>query len=272
MLVDSHSHLANPFYQNNLDTIITDALQNDVRRIITIGCSLLEARASIEIAEKYPEVFAAIGLYPRDSKDDPESGLPLTEKLKTIEELSKSPKVVGIGECGLDFSQAHHEEIDVSHTDQIERFERQILLAGKLEKPLIIHSRNAVEETIGTIRNYQKPVKAVWHCFSESLEVAEKVLNLGLNISFTGNITYPKNLALREAVKFTPIEKIMIETDSPYLIPQAARNAGGVKFNSPQYVKMIAEEIASIKGISFDEVASKTTSNAQSFFFNNENF
>ncbi len=265
MLVDSHAHLAHPYLENNLDFIISSALKGDVDKIVTIGCTIKETKASIKIAEKYEGIYATAGLYPRDSREDSEADLSLEEKLQAIKELSSHLKVVAIGECGLDFSDVLPYEIDRGKKDQFERFERQILLAEETKKPLIIHSRKAKEETINTIKAYGKPIKAVWHCFSETSDIAEKALSLGLILSFTGNITYPKNTELREIVKIVPIEKIMIETDSPYLTPYKAREAK-VKINEPRYVKMVAEEIASIKGISFDEVARITSSNASEFY------
>jgi TatD DNase family protein len=265
MLVDSHAHLAHPDLENDLDSIISRALKNGVGKIVTVGCTIREAGDSIKISEKYENVYATAGLYPRDSIGDPENGYNLSEKLQAIRELSLHPKVVAIGECGLDFSEVPHYEIDRGEKDQFDRFEKQILLAEEVKKPLIIHSRNAKEETLSVIKTHGRPVKAVWHCFSETPDIAERALNFGLNISFTGNITYPKNTELREIVKFVPIERIMIETDSPYLTPHKARESK-VKINEPQYVKMVAEEIASIKGISFDEVARITSSNASEFY------
>jgi TatD DNase family protein len=263
MLVDSHAHLSHPDLVNDLDKIISDSLSNDVFKIVTIGCSIAEAQKSLEIAEKYEDVYATAGLYPRDSKS--EANLSLDQKLAIIEELAMNLKIVAIGECGLDFSPVHEDEIETSRDEQFERFEKQIALAQKLNKPLIIHSRNAIEDTLEITNKYKGTLKAVWHCFSESKEVAEKALDAGLNISFTGNITYPKNIELREAVKYVPLDRIMIETDCPYLTPSNARKAK-VKVNTPQYVKMVAEEIASIKGISLDEVAEQTTSNALKFY------
>ncbi len=263
MLVDSHAHLSHQDLVNDLDKIIADSLQNGIEKIVTIGCTIKEAKASLEIAQRFQNVYATAGLYPRDSKE--EASISLEEKLKIIEQLAQNEKLVAIGECGLDFSSAHEEEVESSKEEQYEKFERQIDLAQRLNKPLIIHSRAAVNETLEFAQKYKNKLAAVWHCFSESTKVAKSALDSGLNISFTGNITYPKNIDLRETVKYVPIERIMVETDCPYLTPHNARKLK-VKINTPQYVKMVAEEIASIKGISLDEVAEKTTLNASKFY------
>lgn len=265
MLIDSHAHLAHPFYKNSLAEIIKSAKDNKVEKIVTIGCTIDEAKKSIEIANQFEGVYATAGLYPKDHKGDEGADLPLEEKLKIIEELAKDPKVVAIGECGLDYSRPYEDEIDPGKTGQFERFERQIELAKSLERPFIIHSRESTEDTLALLASNSKTHYGVWHCFSENIKIATEALDLGLNISLTGNITYKKNEELRKAVKMIPLDKIMLETDSPYLTPQKARDQK-TKRNSPQYVKMIAEEIAEIKGISYEEVAQTTTANAIKFF------
>lgn len=265
MFIDSHAHLASPQFANNIEEIISNARQNKVEKIITIGCTIAEAKASIKIAEKYAEVYATAGIYPNDTKNDTEANWPLDKKIEEIEQLASHEKVVAIGECGLDFSETHSAEINRGPTEQFERFEKQIALAEKLNKPFIIHSREATADTLRILKSYGKPLNAVWHCFSESLETAEEALKLGLMLSFTGNITYKKNTELKDLVRQIPIDKIMIETDSPYLTPHKARSVK-VKVNEPQYVRMIAEEIALIKGISIEEVAERTTQNTSKFY------
>lgn len=267
-LIDTHAHLADEKLSNNLYQIIEECQKYNVNKIISIGCTLDEAEKSIQIAEKYKNiVYATAGLYPHDNADENESRLNNEERLTKLEELAGNKTVIAIGECGLDYTTPPPYEKKRSKDDQYYLFYQQLLLAEKLDKPIIIHSREAPADTISLLKESRREhnFEAVWHCFTEGYDIAEQVLDTGLMMSFTGIITYPKSLELRETVAKIPLDKIMIETDSPYLIPQIARK-NGIKINNPGYVRMVAQEISYIKGVKLDKVIEVTTKNACDFF------
>jgi TatD DNase family protein len=176
--------------------------------------------------------------------------------------LAKSPKVVAIGEIGLDYHYLPQERSEELKTKQKEVFLKQVDLAQELNLPIIIHCRDAYGDLLEVIQKLPKIPCGVLHCFADNYETAKRFLDLGFMISFTGIITYPKASIVREVAKKIPLERIMIETDCPYLAPQAVRG----KRNEPIYVKYVAEEIARLKGLDFDEVAKTTTENAIKFF------
>jgi TatD DNase family protein len=262
MLIDTHAHLTDKRLANNIEEILLKAEEQNVRKIISIGCTIKDAELSIKLAEKYDCVYATAGLYPHDNKE--EHHLSTAERIEILKTLIKHPKVKAIGECGLDYNMAHSPEIERSRESQIDLFEQQLNLAINYDLPIIIHSRNATEETLKIARKY-KNVPKVWHCFSEGYETAKKALDAGCLISFTGNITYLANEELRECVKKIPMDMFMLETDSPYLIPQQIKNEG-VKTNNPSYVKIIAQEVASIKNIKMDLIEDNSSKNAIKFF------
>lgn len=253
MIVDTHTHSISENKDERADIEIL------------IGHTLSEAKNAIEKANLNDHVFATCGLYPHDVI--PENEIPDKEKLKLIKELAKNKKVVAIGECGLDYTNPRLPEIRRNKEDQISLFISQIEISRELNLPIIIHSRQGTEDLLEILRREMglAPFPAVWHCFTENYETAKKALDLGLMLSITGIVTYPNATDLRDAIKKIPLEKIMLETDSPYLIPMSAKKAG-VKVNSSKYVKLIAQEIAEIKGVSTKEVEDKTTKNAFAFF------
>lgn len=266
MLIDTHAHLAHKNLINQIDSVISNAQKEGVSKTISIGCSISEAEKSIELAQKYPGVvFATAGLYPHDNKNEDEIIWPIESRLTKIKDLAKSEEVVAIGEMGLDYTAPPEYEAERSTTDQIKLFKDQIEIAQELNKPFIIHSRNATSETLQVLKQSPKNVKWVWHCFAEGPKIAEKVIELGGMISFTGIVTYKNSPLIKESARIIPIENIMIETDCPYLTPHKARSSG-VKVNEPAYVRMVAQEIAEIRKISFEEFAEKTTENAVKFF------
>ena len=262
MLVDTHAHLTDPKLKNNLPEILDACKQAGVEKIISIGCTLKEAKESIEIASQYDAIYATVGLYPHDNVE--ETHLSDKDRLEQLVKLIEKPKVVAIGECGLDFKEVNHPEIFRERDAQVELFEAQLALAKLHNLPLIIHSRQATTETLEVLKKY-KDVKKVWHCFAEDSEIAKKALDLNCFISFTGMITFPKYADIREAVKIIPLDRLLIETDSPYIVPQAAREQK-IKINNPSYVKMIAQEVASLKNINFNLAEEATYNNAIKFF------
>lgn len=262
-MIDIHCHLNFKAFEKDVDKVIKKAFEAGVTKIINVGTKIDSSQKAIELAIKCDNLYAAVGIHPHHA-DKLEKNW--EEKL---EELAKHPKVVAIGECGMDFYSYQSNKI-VNPNLQKELFIKQIELAYKLKLPLQIHNRQAGKEILDILLNHQSSLlnlPGVFHCFSGDKNFLKKVLNLGFYIGFDGNITYkgvPKGEAteLKELVKFTPLDRILTETDAPFLSPQPYR--GGR--NLPEYVILIAGKIAEIKGVTFEEVKEQTTINAKSVF------
>lgn len=254
MLIDSHCHLDLPHFEADRAAVIERAWAAGVTRLVTIGTGLPSSRAALALAERYEGLYAAVGVHPHEAKDFDDTTL--TE----LEALAQHPKVVAIGEIGLDFYR------DWSPRDaQARAFEAQLDLATRLGLPIIVHDREAHAAVLATLRAQRKRpgVRGVLHSFSGDTEVAQAVLALGLYLGFTGPVTFPKAADLRTVVATVPLERLLIETDAPYLTPQPYRG----QRNEPAYVRYVAEGIAAIKGLSFEAVAEQTTANAEALFF-----
>lgn len=252
-LIDTHAHLDGGKFAQDLDEVIERAADNGVSTIITVGCDIESSRSSVALAQRYPRVYATVGIHPHDAPQADDAGL------ATLEELALSdPKVVAIGETGLDFYR------DRAPRDlQRQAFRQQIRLARKLGKPLIIHDRDAHAEITEILRDENaSEVGGVIHCFSGDLAMARDCLEMGFYISFPGTLTYPKNEDLRDIARAVPIERLLVETDCPYLAPQPYRG----KRNEPAFVRCTAEKLADIKGLSLEDVARITTRNAGKLF------
>lgn len=249
MLVDSHCHLnmlnLAPF-QGNMDILMEQAKKEGVQHILCVGVDLINASTVIDIATRYSDVSASVGLHPSEK-------INREPTVDEIVEWAMHPKVVAIGETGLDYYY-NREPLD----DMRERFRRHIRAARDIKKPLIIHSRNAREDTIRIMKEENaKEVGGVMHCFTENLEMAEQAMELSFYISFSGIVTFKNAKDLSEVAKRIPLEKMLIETDAPYLTPEPFRG----KPNLPQYVRYVAERIAELKNTNFDSVAEQTTKN-----------
>ena len=252
MIIDSHCHLDYEPLINNIDQILLNAKKNDITKLLTIGTSLESSIKVLDIINKYSNVYGAIGIHPNSTTGN-------LEKLDDILTLKKNnKKVIAFGETGLDYFYKRSEK-----NDQIFAFEKHIEFSIAENVPVIIHTRDADDDTISIIKKYYKKTNFLIHCFTGTLDFAKKLLDLNCIISFSGIITFKKSNNLRDVVKYVPLEKMLIETDSPYLSPDPFRG----KSNEPANVKIVAETIASIKQISFDEVASSTTANFEKFFF-----
>jgi len=258
MLIDTHCHLDFPEFDADRDEVIRRAKSAGIGYIINIGSSLSGSKKALELSRQHNFIYAAIGLHPHeaDKFDD--------EAKASIEKLAREDKVVAIGETGLDYYK-NYSTIE----NQKALFRYLVKLARDSSLPLVIHNREAEDDTLN-ILNGALPIKAVVHCFSGDENFLKKCLELGFFISFTCNITYPAKLSkngreaqdLRTFVKLTPLDRLMLETDAPFLPPEGFRG----KRNEPAYLKFLAEEIARIKEVSFEEVAGITTENARRFF------
>ena len=253
MIVDSHCHLDYEPLINNINDVLLNAKKNNIINLLTIGTSLESSRKVIEIVEKYENIYGSIGIHPNSTTSH------LNDLDKLIDIKKKSKKIIGFGETGLDYFYKKSEK-----KDQIFSFEKHIEFAISEKVPVIIHTRDADEDTISIIKKNYTKTKFLIHCFTGNLEFAKKLLDLGCLISFSGIITFKKLTNLRSVVKYVPLDKMLVETDSPYLSPDPLRG----KSNEPANVKIIAEKVASIKGISLDDVANITTKNFNFFFFN----
>ncbi len=252
-LVDSHAHLdAKPFTED-LDTVIERARENGVEHILTVGCDLASSRASVDLALRYPNIYASVGIHPHDASTVNDSVMDeLSRMIESVE------KVVAVGETGLDFYRDHS-----PRDQQRSSFRRHIQLAKEAGKPLIIHDREAHDEVIQIMQEENAAsAGGVLHCFSGDLEMARKCVEMGFYISFAGPLTYPKNEALRAIAQTLPIDVMLVETDCPYLSPQGWRG----KRCEPAYVRSTAEKLAEIKGLTIEDVARITSLNAWRLF------
>jgi len=251
MFIDTHVHLDFSQFDDDRDQIIKNLSTFGVDLVINVGCNLQSSQRSVDLAEKYDNIYATIGIHPHDADE-------ITDKSSVDgwEKLLGHHKVVAIGEIGMDTVRSQ-----TTRDQQIKAFEYQLDLAEKHSLPVIIHNRQASADVLSIIKNHPT-LRGVFHCFSDTKDVAEQVLNIGFYISFTGNITYPGTDDLCEVVKLAPLDRLLLETDCPYMAPQTQR---GLR-NEPRYVATIAKQIADIKKISIEKIAEQTTTNAKKLF------
>lgn len=265
MLVDTHCHI-NMMVKSTFDTplqqsdipqaqaIVEQAQQLGISTIINVGTRSVENQNCILLARTFDSVFATVGIHPNDSdtwQDD-------FELLKKWVELKKENKIVGIGECGMDM---HYPNYDLNR--QRDAFKAQIELALEHDLALVVHSRDAYDETLGILEEYKTNIsRATMHCFSYDHAFANTVTDWGFVLGIGGTVTYPKNEELRSIVKNTPLKNIVLETDAPFLPPQAIRG----KKNHPKEIFTIAEYIAQLRGETFEKIAQETTKNAFKLF------
>jgi TatD DNase family protein len=246
MLVDSHCHLDFPEFVHNMPDVRRAMDEHQVAYALCISVNLREYPQVLAVAEAYENFYATVGVHP-DYENEPQLTV---EQLVT---LAANSKVIGIGETGLDYFR-----LTGDLEWQRERFRTHIRAAIAAGKPLIIHTRSAAEDTLRIMREEgAEKIGGVMHCFTESLDVAEQAIKMGFYISFSGIVTFKNATALKEVAKRVPLDRILVETDSPYLAPVPYRG----KTNQPAYVKYVAQEIASLRGISEQEVATATTEN-----------
>ncbi len=252
-MIDTHAHLNFKDFADDLDEVIRQSFDVGVEKIIIPGSTIEESKRAIKIAEKNENIFAAVGIHPEDAK------VRNLGKIDEIEDLAENETVVAIGECGLDYSYPGTDAKEI-RLKQKKLLEKHLVLAQKTDLPLIFHNRDSDNDFYEIVKRYKG--KAVLHCFTGDWEFAKKVLDLGFLISFTGIVTFDKTGKLEEVIRKILLEKIMVETDAPFLAPVPYRG----KRCEPWMVRGIIQKIADIKGLKFTEVAEKTTATAKEFF------
>lgn len=251
MLVDSHCHLNFPELVGNMDAVRRFMQENQVSHALCVSVTLDKFPEVLAVAEPYDNFYASVGVHP-----DYEDVTPFS--VDDLVRLADNPKVIAIGETGLDYFR-----LTGDLEWQRERFRTHIRAAIKVGKPLIIHTRSAAEDTLRIMHEENAAaVGGVMHCFTESLEVAEQAIQMNFYISFSGIVTFKNAVSLKEVAQKVPLDRMLVETDSPYLAPVPFRG----KTNQPAYVKYVAEEIANLRGISLQEVMQATTKNFFTLF------
>jgi TatD DNase family protein len=281
-LIETHAHLDYPDFASNFDDVLRRATEAGVTRIITIGTSVESSRRAVDLAEKYPNIFAVIGVHPAYAEEAGE------DVITPLRELAKNPRVVAIGETGLDYHRLPsveaakqknvqvlnalqsetEEQVEASIEDgaykskQAELFEQQLDLAVELGLNVVIHQRDAWADTLEIMQPYSRKLRGVFHCFGGALDQASEVIDLGHLISFTGIVTFKNGKEVREVAARVPLSKFMVETDCPYLAPVPFRG----KRCEPAHTRLVAEAIANARGVSLQEIARATTATAEEFF------
>jgi TatD DNase family protein len=283
MLIETHAHLDYPDFAGDLDDVLRRATEAGVTRIITIGTSVESSRRAVGLAEKHSNIYAVIGVHPTYAQEAEE------DVIAPLRELAKSRRVAGIGETGLDyhrlpsveaakeknvqvfaraFQGETEEEIEANIQDgayksrQASVFQQQLDLAADLGLNVVIHQRDAWDDTLEIMRPYTGKLRGVFHCFGGSLEQANEVIDLDHLVSFTGIVTFKNGVAVRDVATQIPLWKFMVETDCPYLAPVPFRG----KRCEPAHTRIVAETIAAARGIPLQEVAEVTTETAERFF------
>ena len=255
MLIDSHVHLDDPRYDHDRDEVFRRAHVAGIEAFVTIGCDLATSRSAVALAQAHPPVFATIGVHPHESKEIVE------DWYEAFRSLSQHPKVVAYGEIGLDYHYDHS-----PREVQRQRFREQIQLARELRLPLVIHTREAQEDTVTILREEgAADMGGVFHCFSGDAWLAKDALDLGFYLSFSGVLTFKNATMLREIAKTVPLDRILVETDAPYLTPVPHRGTR----NEPAFVQHVARTLAETIGTgsqSFESIAHATVQNTKRLF------
>ena len=280
MLIDTHAHLDYPDFAADLDAVIAGATGAGVTRIITIGTGIESSRRAVALAEKHPNVFAVVGVHPTNVPDEPGDFLP------ALRELARHPKVAAIGETGLDYHHLPSEEaaqsspamsalqaevvqdIEASVMDgayrnaQAEAFNVHLDLAAELGLNVVIHQRDAWDDTVDILKSYTGKVRAVFHCFGNRPDQAAEIIALGHLVSFTGIVTFKNAALVRETVAAIGADDFMVETDCPYLAPAPFRG----QRCEPAHTRLVADKVGEVRGQSLEDIAAQTTRTAEKFF------
>lgn len=250
MLFDTHAHYYDRAFDGDRDAVLSVLPEAGVELVLCPGCDLPTSREAVALAERYPHVYAAAGVHPEDALGLPENWL------EEVERLTRHPKVKAVGEIGLDYYWK-----EVPRDLQKEVFRAQLALAERLDLPVIVHDREAHGDCLAMVREFPQ-VRGVFHCYSGSAEDARQLIKWGWHLSFTGTITFKNARKAPEVIRETPLERLMVETDAPYMAPTPYR---GKRCDS-RYVYRMAETIAEIKGLSVEEVVRVTTENGKRLF------
>ncbi len=253
MLVDTHAHVDARQFDADREAVIQAALAAGVGMLVDAGCDLPSSRKAVELAAAHPgQVFAAVGIHPHDASTC--SG----EALAELRHLAGQPGVVAIGETGLDYYRMLS-----PRTQQLHSLECQLHLARELNLPVILHSRESHDDLMAMLREYGRGLRGVFHCFSGARKQAEECLAFaGFYLSFAGPLTYRANTALADVATWAPLDRVLVETDCPYLTPHPFRG----RRNEPKYVALTAAKLAELRGMSAGEIATMTTANARALF------
>lgn len=252
MYFDSHAHLDDERFSLDRDQVIGDMANCGISLILNIGADLKSSQAVVDLSDRYDFMYAAVGVHPHDCKDMSEEGL------EQLRDLTQKPKVQAVGEIGLDYYYDHS-----PRETQRYWFARQMDLAMEMGKPVVIHCRDAYGDCMDILQRYNISKNGgVMHCYSGSVEIAREVLKMGLHISFAGPVTYKNNIKTIEVVKETPMERLLIETDCPYLSPVPLRG----QRNDSRNIIYVARKIAEIKDVSEEEIARITKQNGMRLF------
>jgi TatD DNase family protein len=246
MLFDSHAHLDDEAFDADREEVIARALANGLTGMVNPGSCMKSSAAALALAQQHAAIYAAVGIHPHDADSADEAAY---EQLLC---WAQHPKVVAIGEIGLDY----HYDFSPRSVQQ-DVFVKQLALARECDLPVILHDREAHGDILRLVKEQGQGVRGVFHCFSGSLEMAREVLNLGFYLSVGGTLTFKNAAKLPEIVKEVPFERLLLETDSPYLTPVPYRG----RRNEPLHVRLVAEKVAELRGLSVEEVARQTTSN-----------
>ena len=253
-IVDSHCHLDALDYENlhkNVADVVAKAQARDVKHLLAVGVTLERFEKAYDELSQFANVSLACGVHPLDLKDEPFDGARLLQ-------LAQRDKVIAIGECGLDYYYSEDNK-----AEQQAAFAAQIDIANQLAKPIIVHTRSAREDTIALLReNHAEKCSGILHCFTENEQMARQALDLGFYISISGIITFKNAEELRQVVRLLPLDRLLVETDSPYLAPIPYRG----KQNQPAYTREVCEYVAALKGVSAEQLAAQTTENFERLF------
>lgn len=263
-MIDTHCHLTDPRLLDQIDAVLGRAAQAGVRRVVTIGCEPADWVDAAALAAKYENVSCAVGMHPcyLPNSGTPRSPTPIPsqdEVDRILSEYVQKARVVAIGEIGLD---RHWDSTEPTFRTQAAYFESQLALASRLDRPVVLHTRAAVDQALAVLASFPK-VRALFHSFTGTPDEARRIADRGYLIGFTGPVTYKKNDQLRQAARDCPIDQIVVETDGPYLSPEPVRSR---RVNEPAFVVHIAACIARERGLSLEEFDESTTRNASRFF------
>jgi TatD DNase family protein len=257
MLIDTHAHLDYPDYAADFDAVLQRARDAGVTRVITIGTSLESSRRAVDLAGRHEMIYAVVGFHPTSADEAP------ADVLAPLREIAAHPKVAAIGETGLDYHHLPGGDADAGYKEtQARLFRQQLDLAAELGLNVVIHQRDAWEDTLSILRDYTGRLRGVFHCFGGSPAQAAEVLALGHLVSFTGIITFKNGAAVRETAASVPPDRLMVETDCPYLAPVPYRG----KRCEPAHTRETAVAVAQARGVQLETLAAQTTANAEAFF------